>query len=876
MSFPFRPKGICDLLTGFQVGSGASGPRNPALGGNETLLTIVSIKNTSGSSKTNEPVVIPLPTNATAYDTRTKLILYDDDGSGGKGAAIGFQVDQIASDNNSKRRFCVVTGIVPSFSANQNRKLRLFTTTAAEPTGTAITASDILATSYNVRVSYTIGGTTYTADATTALGGGSTFTKTTAWTRGTFRSGGYCTAIICEMPLMNGGTAHGATPGEGLHAVFHIYAYKAGSGAVSGGNPITYVFTRVVVENGNLERAAPLDYTCTAASISRATSLSDPTLISTTDTDADGNTITYNYSAGFNHPYGERFSRPVFIGTKPTNVMAWGNVSDASNASVVMRDWLSSNYMYINNQTAAADVTTAPWEYDETLPFQDTGDMLADQGTGGERIEIGLFAGWTLQALVKWNAQARNRMFLDYERINYYYTACISRRFSTPSTGVIGGYRYPDSQQYAFNPAFGGTTINVPVSWVTNFTQVQAAHEPDQCIGAYLCSGEYYWLDSMSSHAGTYQFFSDPFYGGSGINQTINGNSGTSGATNGVLFNEQQRGMAWGTRNVGALALLTPDSFSDGKMGWSKSIAQTWYGNHITKWDTGTNANTDGGLNYWTSTGIRWMVGGNGQNGFGNDSQFAPWQLGYTAHVVAWLDGVGMGGTALSRFATWLGYYFAQAYANANVAPDYIVSTYYSVFYQYNDGTNPGALITAWDVFYQQNALAVPGVGNGAGGVQRKPGGTLTLSATSGASVSVTLPSALLGQTSWYIGGWVRAGSGRGRITAVADSSHCTIDTTVANGAAFASTSIAQSGLDVFPAWTIPGPNPSDAPADGTTHINYDEGENPNYIDVYRCSCAVMADLGVSGASSAYTYANGWLPHASADSTSMKYDVIPR
>lgn len=838
----------------------------------ESLITIVSVKNTAGSTKTNEIVQFPLPTPSTSFDEFPNIALYDDDGSGNKGSLLGvFQVDNAATDKAGKQRFALVTGIVPSFTSTQNRKLRVYATSASEPTGTAITASDILATSFNVRVSYTISGTTYTADATTALGGSTTFSKTAAWTRGTWRSGPCCTEIVCETPLQNGGTAHNS--GDGLRAVFIISAFKADSGAVDGGNPITYIFCRVVVESGAIDRTSTSDYAPSAASISRATSLSDGTLITTTDTDVDGNTLTYNYSSGFTHPYGERFSRPVHVGTKPTNVYAWGDVANAASASDSMMAWLKACGLALNYQFTASDVTNASWSYTETVPFADIGDLATAQGGGGERDEIGVFSAWEADALAKWDANGRRRVWLNAERLNYYHQQCI-RRFTSPSAGSIGAYNRPDAEFYKYNGAMsGGTTITVPGTWNTSFEGLDVAHEPNHCAVAYLLSGEYYYLDALNGRCGYYSSGLDPAYAGAhGITKTLAGDS-TSTTRWGP---QQMRGFAWQLRSLMLFALLSPDDKTDGKMIWPKTLTNTWLDNAYEKLNDTSAANTDAGADWYDAVGPRYIWGGNGTNGVGSDNQFSPWQSGYFATVLSVIKSSGMSNSDLDAFIAWFGPWFAQAYSNTDVAPDYLIPSYYTVFYEYNDGSTPGARITDFATFYQENALMVPGVGNGAGAVRRKPAGTLGLSATSGASVTVTLPSALLGQTTWYVGGWIQAGSGKGRITAVANASSCTIDTTVTHGAAFSSTSIAQSASGDNPTWTIPAPHPSDAGADGTLTTDYEEGVTSNYIDIYRAACAVMVDLGISGASAAFDYAEAWVPGSATTRTERKYFIEAR
>jgi hypothetical protein len=256
--------------------------------GEDTAIGIATVTNTSGSTQTNQIVEFMFPTGPSEIAAGQGLRVYDDNGSGAKGSLLDFQVTQIASAQ-SKQRMGKVRCTVPSIAGSASRKLHIEASATAAPTGTAITASDILATDYQVQATINVGGTNYVADARTALGG-SAWDADGASLHGVI-SGPLATTIVVSMPFMNGATP--LNSGEWPRAVFHITAHKVGTGSV-GSSPIVYVDTDLIIENGNFTAASPGNLLC-GLLIERPTSLSDATLISSNDTDAwTGKTVKYS------------------------------------------------------------------------------------------------------------------------------------------------------------------------------------------------------------------------------------------------------------------------------------------------------------------------------------------------------------------------------------------------------------------------------------------------------------------------------------------------------------------------------------------------------------------------------------------------------
>lgn len=262
-----------------------------SVAGSETLISKVTIENAEDTDKTSEIVEFGFPTHGSHLTSGAHLKVYDDDGSGGKGTLLSnYQIDNICTDQEGDQRFAKLTAIVPALGRSSGgsklRKLHIYESSDAAPTGTAIALSDVqaLAGYANglVKVSLDIGGTVYTISVKDIIDSGSTtFSKTGLWRCSQlWRTGPLCTEWIMRAAPQNGGSPHAS--GDGMHIRFHVAAYKAGSGAVDGGNPITGIRVDVLPENGDQARAlTDIRAYGYGLLIERATSISDATLVST-------------------------------------------------------------------------------------------------------------------------------------------------------------------------------------------------------------------------------------------------------------------------------------------------------------------------------------------------------------------------------------------------------------------------------------------------------------------------------------------------------------------------------------------------------------------------------------------------------------------
>lgn len=313
--------------------------------GSDTLIGYYTIQNLEGA-KTNEIVEFGFPNLGTDMPAGRSIKVVEVAGS----STLLAQADNIRSNmDDGLERFrkitCILSALDASAGSSPVRQLAIYSTTAALPTGTAITVADMVALSAMssglVAVEFTDElSVLYSANIKTIFTSGtSTWSKTGKWIcPDLIRSGPLCTEWRVRMaPESSTGTLHGGTgagAGDGIHVEMHVAAFKAGLGAVSASNPIIAVKAIVCPQNEDAGRsflsAYPTSNTARdhwyGLNIGRATDLSVGTLLTSDQT---------------SYPYGPyRMSYPV---KNPTGTL-----------SVTEGAWfgpLASNYLLTLNLT---------------------------------------------------------------------------------------------------------------------------------------------------------------------------------------------------------------------------------------------------------------------------------------------------------------------------------------------------------------------------------------------------------------------------------------------------------------------------------------------------------------------------------------------
>lgn len=367
-----------EIITEVQAGS-------LTIAGADADIVTFTVSNTTAGAKTNEKVLLPLPLSPTAVASGQTIKILDMDNGGA--VLTNFQIDGLSTDKNSKKRLCFVPVNVPNLGASQHRKLKAVSTSDAAPSGVSISAANVAAlaglANGGVVVTYDINGTVFTSRLDTIMAASSAFSKTAAQLVEAY-AGPTRTTWVGSMPPMNAGSPHAS--GDGLRTYMIIEAWKDATAVVDGGNPITYLTVDVWTENSAVDRPvgapAHLYY---GYKIERMTGLANATLISSDDTDMDGNVIRYDYprsspSVTLNLTATDgitTFSRSA--GSWPTDIIGAHIVNAGGNgkAIVTARNSATQVAVYVYQGFTASSYTSGQWniegighQYNSTVPLR--------------------------------------------------------------------------------------------------------------------------------------------------------------------------------------------------------------------------------------------------------------------------------------------------------------------------------------------------------------------------------------------------------------------------------------------------------------------------------------------------------------------------
>ena len=481
------------------------------------------------------------------------------------------------------------------------------------------------------------------------------------------------------------------------------------------------------------------------------------------------------------------------------------------------------------------------------------GDLQTDIGGTGDRSDIGQMPAWCVDALTKATSDGRRKM---RENSLYYHTAWYLglRRYSgSPSAGSLGlPPQYDNGTTYRINTNYAGTTIVYPsTGFVGNGGSWSPwdgdnGHQPEPHLAPYLYFGRLSYLERFQDEVFYYGSVSaDTVASGSGINQTPLGDASLVLRGDAPFGNTlQQRAEAWTFRDLVLAALLTPDATNaniyNAKSVYSTVISNTWLRAAFVQ---ATYTNGTGVEDYFDTDGPRYV----GYR-FNNNVDYGPWQTRYWDWASNTATDLGFNNASSSAFLTWMSVGYIGLSQSPDVAPDYASTGYFEARCAVRGVTNvfdaPEKIVAvqSWADSYQAWMSWPP---HKEASVGRTPA-TITASATSGSSVTITLTGSPLGQTSWYagggsiLGGWVYEtdpAGGRGQIQSVSNANTCVISTNVTGGQSFTTTSLVAGSC------RIPMPHPLDAGADGSL-----TGRDTVYMQLYRLAGILYADRGISTA----------------------------
>ena len=525
------------------------------------------------------------------------------------GQPVTLQVDPKAVNPDGSLRHAVLTVMVPSLAGKEKLPLTLSTQPAPAATGQAVSASlsQLLATSYDAKVSLNIGGKNYTADARALLQTASTARECKPWGKqcNVWISGALANEWIVNGPLT---TTDGTT-----HPNLHIYfAVRAYTGVAT--DTVGEVRTDIIVENSSaFSPQAQPQYIATLTSGSA--SYTSPAL------------TQYAY-------------------TRWHKTLWWNNA--------LPQAYLQQDTQYI--QASKAVSRYMPLKPDEKFlaglrqscaPL-DNCDQTKKMGNTGAQGAIGPLPRWTSVYIVDPDVRAYNWMLANTDALGTY-----SIHYRDPKSGwPVSIQKHPyvtvtdwahannvsqrDSEKGALyradllpncvnNAVITGCTdawygTKNPYAW-------DNSHQPAESYVPYMVTGDYYYMSELAFGASHNQIWS---------------NEGYRGFSEGLIDKPhgQVRGKAWVLREMANAAWLLPDAYP------LKAEFTAAVENSLADWNTKyTNNSTANPLGLMEGGAI-YSVNGGKRNGM------APWQHNF----LTWSAGhaAELGFTGAAKFRNWL------------------------------------------------------------------------------------------------------------------------------------------------------------------------------------------------------------------------------
>lgn len=928
---------------------GTNGGAWTVSGGLSTVNHEFSITNTSGGALTDVGVTMPIPIATNTITGSHRLVLNEGVTS------YDIQEDARASDNDSYVRMSRIAFVVPSMTAGETKTFTVTSEDGAPVTTNPITVANILATSLDVSVTGTIGGTAYSTTLKDALGASTSWDMDAETLHGNWAEGPILTEVICSGALLNTGSPHASK----LRAWFHLKVWKANTGAYnSSTNPIVDWECDVIMENTYM-------------------SITDPFAVcydlDITATDVDGTSLGSALSrSDFKHWYGCRYTAVKLRKDDITGEVFYR----AHNWADLVASKVISNFD-IDLTSAQSEVSSTTYLDNGAVPFTVTTDVGHESvrtvatslnQTGG-RVEIGYMHGNQLAGLragnqngyrwvtevgevalwfpwqhrvdttgkpvdiasysstvstwpVLWSATF-GQGGADVELPGSISGTDISFSNGTPSTitksggGLIAAGFKDDSVvdvsasgtqtnegQYAvesvtdtvitLKSGVALTNESAGVNYTLNMdghqwgTGQSAAHFPSITYAPYILTGDFKYIEAM--HFNTqwlwgYENVADVSSGGT----YWSGSSYTSGLMRLMCrAGCQERTIGWTNREMGRTALMTPDSIPDSLLPNTKTTLKNWIEDH---WkyrkedvvdDTSTTTDYQVGKTFVQGGYRFYESGGFNNKDYNSTTNSNPWQLSYINYSLLHnkID-LNIAGTYQTNNLDWMMSgligYMNQSWGRFQ---DAIPCQYR--FNAYSPDARGGD--ANLNIFGKWSDAVKADMKSFDERMYRVDSGSTTLSATSGATVTVTSTDDIwVGDTSMYVGAYIRevsSGTGRARIVSVTNSKVCVVDTTYTdhevdtayNGAAFSSTTISAGNM------RFPYTEPTTYGTKGEWDIATDE-ENTfdDYMQSVRSTVAMASEYGYSGADTAYTYYDGVISgNLTAGEGGWRYIVSPR
>ncbi|MGH8232855.1 MAG: hypothetical protein ACREPU_01475 [Rhodanobacteraceae bacterium] len=525
-----------------------------------------------------------------------------------KGQPVTLQVDSKATNPDGSLRHAVLTAMVPSLSGRAKLPLTISATSSPASTGQGgpVTLSQLLATSYEAKVSLDIGGKNYAVEARALL---QTANKTHAckpWNPqcNVWLSGPLVSAWVVNGPV----TASDGTTNPDLRVYFAVRAY---AGTTSGA--VGEVRTDIIVEN---------------------TSAFSPQVQSQYTATLTSGKANYTSLALTQYAY-----------TRWHKVLWWNNVEP--------QVYLQQDTQYI--QASEAVSRYMPLTPDEKFlaglrqfcaPL-DHCDQTKTMSNVGAQPAIGPLPRWTSVYIVDPDVRAYNWMLANTDALGTY-----SIHYRDQATGwpvsiqkhpyvTLEGWAYAnriakqDSAKGASYRAdlLPGCVDNVVVKGCTtawygtgNPYKWNVAHQPAESYVPYMVTGDYYYMSELAFGASMNELSPGANY--RGYSQFVIGNAMAP-----------VRAKAWTLRDMAEAAYLLPDHYplkaefatavEDSLAEWNQKYSNNPSADPLRMTDDSTvyslNGGKHNGIAPWQHNFLTWSADHTAELGFAGASQFRNW-----------------------------------------------------------------------------------------------------------------------------------------------------------------------------------------------------------------------------------------------------------
>ena len=833
------------------VGVGGGGIGFASLTSSAALAGSFDLVSTGAGTQTDVPFTLLFPIAEGELTSGERLVVKEN------GVTLDVQEDKHVTSVVGGTRFVTLTGFHASLGAGLRKEVLVTKEVGAPASGTAISVSDITSTDYDVDVTVGIGGTDYFANVRDALNASATWAKGGSTNHFKWRDGPYCTEYIVSDVLETiTPTAH-----SHLRVWFHVAAYKTGTGAVTGPNPITRIKTTVMIENGYLyvagadEEAYTLDI----------------------DLEDGGPTTPVSRTSHIHH-YASRNGPYTFW---------WGTEAEV----YTQHDWdyLRSSRALPNYEMETADVGTLSTTrmdspYNEPLIYNGattsgstwardlTLDTQASENEG-QILHSAFLAGFAKddhedgKRKVQENGEVVCWMDMHHREED-------TGGWINPTDYTTTVSTWPQLQwsRSDGDPVTAPTTDNL--SWSLGLD-----HSTDPGYPGYLATGEFWAFEEcmFMAQMAWNRYTVHTFGFGNNNNYPEPIPTDYEDLRKRVLnaVPDQERSISWGLRTVSHAAAVFPDSVTIHD--WTQSTIRSYFDNCMSYLETRTIDATDasaGKSTTWVFSSDSGRLQRSGDNNEWAIHPYAPWQSNYTTMVLHHAVEMGLSavGGKMDLIRDWYAAHQLNVYnRNWGIATDFIIGGYFLPIWDSNTKTgleNWNNTTLDYDYIYELANHAI----NASKHRMYRSGVGFTLSAVSGASVTCTFDSAVFdGDTSWYVGGAVTENSGGiARIVSVSSSTVCVIDTTFTH-----ENDVTYDGT-AFLGTTITGANakyPKLEPNEGTRFT--DTTGFDRYVYLARSGAAVAEDAGLTNAAAFGTAMDGWITTRS-QSGEWKDRILPR